>query len=71
MPGAHTAWSEWAMRGPRSDGAPHLMRGVTIFGIRDGRAEWARFYLEPAQDTGEDADEAVRNAVAATRARPA
>ncbi|MDQ2664905.1 MAG: nuclear transport factor 2 family protein [Gemmatimonadota bacterium] len=65
-----TVWSEWEMRGTRRDGAPHLMRGVIIFGIRDDRAEWARFYLEPAQDTGEDANAAVRSVVTATGARP-
>ncbi|MEO5814613.1 MAG: nuclear transport factor 2 family protein [Gemmatimonadaceae bacterium] len=66
----NTVWSEWEMRGTRRDGAAHLMRGVVIFGIRDHRAEWARFYLEPAQDTGEDANAALRNIVAATGARP-
>ena len=40
-------WSEWQMRGTRPDGAPHLMRGVIIFGTRNDRAAWARFYLEP------------------------
>lgn len=59
----NTVWSEWEMRGTRRDGAPHLMRGVIIFGIRDGHAEWARFYLEPAQDTGEDANAAVQKLV--------
>ena len=45
-------WSEWEMRGTRPDGADHLMRGVVIFGIEDGHAKWARFYLEPV-DAGE------------------
>src|SRR3954453_17335186 len=27
-----TVWSEWEMRGTRLDGAPHLMRGVVVFG---------------------------------------
>jgi ketosteroid isomerase-like protein len=45
-------WSEWEMRGTRPDGTPHLMRGVIVFGVTDGRASWARFYLEPV-DTGE------------------
>jgi ketosteroid isomerase-like protein len=45
-------WSEWEMRGTRPDGQPHLMRGVIIFGVADGRAAWARFYLEPV-DAGE------------------
>jgi ketosteroid isomerase-like protein len=51
------AWSEWEMTGTRPDGSPHLMRGVIIFGLRDGRAAWARFYLEPvdAGDGGVDA----------------
>ena len=66
----NTVWSEWEMRGTRGDGTLHLMRGVVIFGIRDHRAEWARFYLEPAQDTGEDVNAAVRNVVAATGTRP-
>jgi len=60
-----TAWSEWEMRGTRRDGSPHLMRGVVIFGVDGNEAIWARFYLEPVQDGGENADEAVRRAVGA------
>jgi ketosteroid isomerase-like protein len=60
----HSVWSEWEMRGTRRDGGAHLMRGVVIFEVRDRRAASARFYLEPAQDTGEDASEAVRRTVA-------
>ncbi|MEO8520586.1 MAG: nuclear transport factor 2 family protein [Acidobacteriota bacterium] len=56
-------WSEWEMRGTRRDGTVHAMRGVIIFGVREGRASWARFYLEPLQDTGEHVNEAVRRAV--------
>jgi ketosteroid isomerase-like protein len=59
-----TVWSEWEMRGTRRDGAAHLMRGVIIFEVYDRRAASARFYLEPAQDTGESATEAVRHTVA-------
>ena len=55
-----TVWSEWEHRGTRPDGHPHVMRGVVIFGVRDGLAAWARFYLEPVQEGGEDADGAVR-----------
>lgn len=61
-----TVWSEWEMRGTRRDGAAHLMRGVVIFEVRDRRAASARFYLEPAQDTGENASEAVRHTVEPT-----
>lgn len=55
-----TAWTEWEHRGVRADGSRHLMRGVVIFGVSGGMAECARFYLEPVQADGEDADAAVR-----------
>jgi hypothetical protein len=61
-----TVWSEWEMRGTRQDGSPHLMRGVVIFGVDRGEATWARFYLEPVQEGGEDADEAIRRAIVAS-----
>jgi ketosteroid isomerase-like protein len=66
-----TVWSEWEMRGTRRDGAPHHMRGVVIFGVDGDEAIWARFYLEPVQDGGENADEAVRGAVGAASGPPA
>jgi ketosteroid isomerase-like protein len=56
-----TAWTEWEHRGTRPDGSQHLMRGVVIFGAGDGVAEWARFYLEPVQVGGDNADAAVRS----------
>ena len=58
-----TAWSEWEMRGTRRDGSAHIMRGVVIFGVKDGEASWARFYLEPVQEGGGGVDDAVRGAV--------
>ena len=61
-----TVWSEWVMRGTRRDGQPHLLRGVVIFGVEDGEAAWARFYLEPVEVGGPDADEAVRRALTRT-----
>lgn len=51
-----TVWSEWEHRGTRPDGSTHMMRGVVIFGVADGVANWARFYLEPVQD-GDDVDQ--------------
>lgn len=51
-----TVWSEWEHRGTRPDGSPHVMRGVVIFGVADGVATWARFYLEPVQEGGDDVD---------------
>jgi ketosteroid isomerase-like protein len=58
-----TVWSEWEHRGTRSDGTPHLMRGVVIFGVADGLAAWARFYLEPVQQDAGTVDQAVRGQV--------
>jgi ketosteroid isomerase-like protein len=57
-------WSEWEMRGTRRDGQPHLMRGVVIFGLRDGEAAWARFYLEPVDDGATDVNETIRRTLA-------
>ena len=58
-----TVWTEWEHRGTRSDGTPHLMRGVIIFGVSDGAAAWARFYLEPVQPNAGTVDQAVRRQV--------
>ena len=38
-----TAWTEWEISGARRDGAVHIMRGVIIFGVRRGKAAWAKF----------------------------
>jgi len=59
------AWSEWEHRGTRRDGSVHMMRGVVIFGVAKGLLTWARFYLEPVQQGGENIDAAVRRQVAA------
>ncbi len=48
-----TVWSEWEMRGTRLDGSSHHMLGVVLFGIAQGQASWARFYLEPVQHEGD------------------
>lgn len=58
-----TAWTEWAMAGTRRDGTAHLMRGVVLFGVRDGVAHWARFYLEPVDLSDGNVDDAVRQQV--------
>ncbi|HEY8655123.1 MAG TPA: nuclear transport factor 2 family protein [Candidatus Limnocylindria bacterium] len=54
-----TVWTEWEMRGTRRDGAPHLMRGVSIFGVQDDRFTSVRFYLEPVEQGGAGIDAAV------------
>ena len=59
------AWSEWEHRGTRPDGSAHVMRGVVIFGVDNGLLTWARFYLEPVQQGGENIAAAVHRQVAA------
>jgi ketosteroid isomerase-like protein len=59
----NTVWSEWQHRGTRPDGSPHQMRGVVIFEVVDDRATSARFYLEPVEQGGADADMAVRRQI--------
>ncbi len=56
-------WPEWEMRGTRPVGSEHLMRGVTVLGVRNGRIAWSRFYLEPVENSGPAIDAAVRQAV--------
>jgi len=58
-----TAWTEWEMTGTRRDGTAHCMRGVILFGVRDGLASWARFYLEPVDEAATTVDDAVRDQV--------
>ncbi|HEY5012693.1 MAG TPA: nuclear transport factor 2 family protein [Acidimicrobiia bacterium] len=58
-----TTWTEWQMTGTRADGTAHHMRGVIVFGVRDGVAAWARFYLEPVDEDVRTVDDAVREQV--------
>jgi ketosteroid isomerase-like protein len=54
-----TIWTEWEMSGTRVDGGPFEMRGVVIFGVDDDAIGWARFFLEPVEESSGDADAAV------------
>jgi ketosteroid isomerase-like protein len=56
-------WTEWRMSGTRLNGSPHRMAGVIIFGVHEGRAATASFYLEPVEEAGGDVNAAVRQAV--------
>ena len=58
-----TVWTEWEMRGTRLDGAPHLMRGVSIFKVAGDEFTSVRFYLEPVEQAGADIDAALRSAL--------
>ena len=55
-----TEWSEWRWRGTQSDGTPLDMAGVIVAGVRDGRLQWARLYVEPVEQGGAGIDAAVR-----------
>ncbi|HYT12040.1 MAG TPA: nuclear transport factor 2 family protein [Candidatus Nitrosopolaris sp.] len=58
---ADTIWTEWEMRGTRRDGRSHWMRGVIVFGVNDEAIRWARFYLEPVDESDATVDDAVRD----------
>jgi ketosteroid isomerase-like protein len=55
-----TTWAEWHWSGTRADGTPLDMRGVTLFGVKDGQIVWGRLYMEDVEEVDEDIDEAVR-----------
>jgi ketosteroid isomerase-like protein len=55
-----TVWTEWDIAGTRRDGTAHLMRGVAIFGVTQGRLAWVRFYLEPVEETSGDVNAFTR-----------
>jgi ketosteroid isomerase-like protein len=60
---AEEVWSEWEMRGSRSDGSDQVMAGVIIFTVTDDQARAARFYLEPVDESAMDVSGAVREAI--------
>jgi len=39
---------------------------VSIFGVREGRLAWVRFYLEPVEETSGDVDAHTRRVVGTT-----
>lgn len=55
-----TVWAELAFDGRRVDGAPWRMRGVTVNEVAGDRIVALRFYMEPLEETGPDADASVR-----------
>src|SRR3954447_13730287 len=65
-------WAEWDWRGTRADGVPMHMRGITVLGpVEDGPghevADWARFYMEPVEETGDDVDATVGSRIGDAR----
>src|SRR5215208_5208648 len=47
-------WGEWNWRATGLK-----MTGVTVMGVKEGRISWARLYMEPVEEAGQDIDEAV------------
>jgi limonene-1,2-epoxide hydrolase len=62
-----TLWSEWHWTGTRADEAPLDIRGVTLFGIENGRVVSGRLYMEEVEDAGGDIDETVRRLAEGSR----
>lgn len=52
-------WNEFEHSGTRPDGSPHLMRGVNIFGVKDGLIAWGRLYMAPVEDASGGNHEAI------------
>jgi ketosteroid isomerase-like protein len=60
---ADTVWTEWEMRGTRRDGKASLMRGIIVFGVSGEAIRWARFYLEPVDESDATVDDIIRDQV--------
>src|SRR5713226_2982608 len=56
-------WTEWEMRGTRRDGRSHWTRGVIVFGVSGDAIHWARFYVEPVDESDKTVDDAIREQV--------
>ncbi|HUG74047.1 MAG TPA: nuclear transport factor 2 family protein [Acidimicrobiia bacterium] len=52
-------WSEWRWTGTRVDGSVLDLAGVIVAGVRDGRIDWGRLYIEPVEAADEGIDAAV------------
>ena len=55
-----TIWAEWEWKGTRQDSSVLHMAGVTVFGINDGKIQWARLYMEPIEKNGSGIETAVK-----------
>src|SRR4051794_22366611 len=57
---ADSEWTEWHIRGDRTDGTRMELRGTTIMGVRGEEIAWARLYLELVEEGGAGIAESVR-----------
>lgn len=60
-------WAEWEWQGTNADGSAVLLRGVTIFGVKEDRLHWGRLYMEPIEVAGSGIDAAVQRTVGSHR----
>ncbi|HEV7147786.1 MAG TPA: nuclear transport factor 2 family protein [Pedococcus sp.] len=60
---AEHVWVDMTVGGTRRDGVPVQLAGVQIFTVREGLIRSCRFYLEPVEPLGVDADGAIRETV--------
>lgn len=61
---AHVAFTEREFTGTRRDGSANHLRGAIVLGVTGGLVRWARFYMEPVDESTESVDQAVRRQVA-------
>lgn len=52
-------WVEMSMAGTRRDGEPVHLAGIQVFTVREGLVRGCRFYLEPVEPGGLDADASI------------
>ena len=55
-------WSEWHWRATGLK-----MAGVVLLGLEQDRISWARLYMEPVEEAGQDIDEAMRTITGSDR----
>ena|SRR5215204_4253557 len=55
-------WSEWHWSATGLQ-----MAGVVVMGVNDDRISWARLYMEPVEEAGQDIDEAMRTITGRSR----
>ena len=54
-PDGDVVWSEWHWRATGLN-----MAGITVMRIKEDRILWARLYMEPVEEQGQDIDEAMQ-----------
>jgi hypothetical protein len=53
-------WAEWDWKGTRADHSRLHLRGITIFGVDEGRIRWGKLYVEPVEQNGKGIEATVK-----------